>query len=99
MSFWLRELVGWFLLVVSLMMIGVTYLLCERRAILELWPWTVLTIFVFRGSIHLLKVAVAARVCQQTQDRLYPAADPAAPRRANPLPLARKHTGIAEPRA
>jgi len=79
MSFWLRELAGWFLLALSLVMIWVLYLFCERRWMLEAWPWTIMTIFVFRGSIHLLKVAVAARVCQQTQDRLYPAIDPARP--------------------
>ncbi len=77
MSFWLREIAGWLLLALSLVMIGLVYLFCERRMILEIWPWTVLTIFVFRGAIHLLKVAVAARVCQQAQDRLYPAIDPA----------------------
>jgi hypothetical protein len=80
MSYWIRELMGWLLLLLSLGMIAVAYLFAERRMILELWPWTLLTVFVFRGAIHLLKVAVAARVCQKAQDRLYPAADPAARR-------------------
>lgn len=69
MSFWLREVAGWLLLALSLVMMAVVYLFCERRWILEIWPWTILTIFVFRGAIHLLKVAVAARVCQQAQLR------------------------------
>jgi hypothetical protein len=73
MSFWLREIAGWALLALSLVMMKLVYDLCTHRMILEVWPWTILTIFVFRGSIHLLKVAVAARVCQQAQDRLYPA--------------------------
>jgi len=73
MSFWLRELAGWGLLVLSLAMMWIVYQFCANRFIFEAWPWTILTIFVFRGSIHLLKVAVAARVCQQAQDRLYPA--------------------------
>jgi hypothetical protein len=33
---------------------------------LECGPLTVIGIFLFRGGIHLLKVAVAARVCSQT---------------------------------
>jgi hypothetical protein len=96
MSFWLREVAGWCLLLVSLVMIWMTYVFCERRWILEACPWTVLSIFVFRGSIHLLKVAVAARICQQAQNRLYPAADPAAPRRVVQPALTRKQTGLAE---
>ncbi len=91
MSFWLRELAGWLLLALSLFMMWILYLFCVRRWIFEAWPWTILTIFVFRGAIHLLKVAVAARVCQQAQDRLYPAADPASRlgRREGGVPSAR----------
>jgi hypothetical protein len=76
MSFWLRELAGWTLMVISLGMFALLYVFCERRMILEIWPWTIASIFVFRGSIHLLKVAVAARVALRVQDRLYPIPTP-----------------------
>jgi hypothetical protein len=72
MSFWLREIAGWALLVLSLVMVFLVYVFCQRRMIFEVWPWALVTIIVFRGAIHLLKVAVAARVTQQAQDRLYP---------------------------
>lgn len=75
MTFWLRELAGWLLLGLSLVMLYVTYQLILARQILEVWPWTLASIFVFRGSLHLLKVAVAARVCREAQERLYPAGD------------------------
>jgi hypothetical protein len=83
MSFWLRELAGWALLALSLVMMYIVYVFCVNRWILEVWPWAILTIFVFRGSIHLLKVAVAARVCQQAQKQLYPAPE-AGPRKPAP---------------
>jgi hypothetical protein len=41
---------------------------------------------------------VAARVCQEAQNRLYPAADPAPPQRPVPSRLAGRFPGIAEPR-
>ena len=98
MSFWLREIAGWVLLALSLVMMLVVYDFLVRRMILEVWPWTILTIFVFRGAIHLLKVAVAARVCQQAQDRLYPAPDAAGLARHHwsPPPLRgyRKQVGL-----
>jgi hypothetical protein len=73
MSFWLREVAGWLLLVLSLWMIFMAYVMCQRRMWTEVWAWAVITVFVYRGAIHLLKVAIAARVCNQAQDRLYPA--------------------------
>jgi hypothetical protein len=73
MSFWLREVAGWFFLGLSLWMIYMIYVFSQRHWWLEAWAWAFLTVFVYRGAIHLLKVAVAARVCRQAQDRLYPA--------------------------
>lgn len=74
MTLWLREIAGWLLLGLSLFMIWKVYDYCQRRWILEVWPWTILAIFVFRGAIQLLRTAVAARLSLQAQDRLLPAA-------------------------
>jgi hypothetical protein len=72
MRFWLREIAGWLLVGVGLFMGYVVYLLALAHLLVEQWAVAIFGIFVFRGGIHLLKVAVAARVCLQAQDRLYP---------------------------
>jgi hypothetical protein len=72
MRFWIRELAGWVLVVLGLYMFYLTWLLLGNHYILEAGPWTLVGIIVFRGGIHLLKVAVAARVClyaEREQDR------------------------------
>jgi hypothetical protein len=91
MRFWLRELAGWALVLLGLACFVVVLAFCYLHYIFEAWPLTVIGIFVFRGGIHLLKVAVAARICQQAQDRLYPA--PA----ARPLATALRRPGAAPP--
>jgi xanthine/uracil permease len=73
MRFWIRELAGWLLIAAGLFCFFLAYLFCVQRWFFEAWPPTIFGIFVFRGGIHLLKVAVAARVCLQAQERLYPA--------------------------
>ncbi len=83
--YWVREVAGWFLLGISLLMFLVVYDYCETRRIFEGAILAVVSIFVFRGGIHLLKVAVAARICSRAQDRLYPAA----PTGAGPRPAQR----------
>lgn len=71
MRFWLREVAGWVLLVLGLYF----FYLCYRRVgdehwIVEGWVLAVVGIILFRGGIHLLKVAVAARACLEAEDRL-----------------------------
>jgi len=73
MKYWWRELSGWLLIGLSLFGFALVYDFCAKRRITEAWPLTVIALVVFWGGIQLLKVAIAARICQQTQDRLYPA--------------------------
>ena len=67
--FWVRELMGWLLVIVGL---GIFYLCIGlmlsggAEILIEGPPVILIGIIVFRGGIHLLKVAVAARVCMQT---------------------------------
>lgn len=76
----LREITGWMLIVAGFFFFYLVFTLAVEdatpRKSLEMCLLTVIGVFVFRGGIHLLKVAIAAQVCQQTQDQLYPAAAP-----------------------
>jgi hypothetical protein len=79
MRFWFREIAGWALVGLGLLIFLVVYALCTHEPdhrYMEAMTMTVIGIFVFRGGINVLKTAVAARICQQAQDRLYPAAAP-----------------------
>lgn len=75
---WVREGAGWLLVLLGLAIFALVYEYCERRWMVEAGIIAVVGIFVFRGGIHLLKVAIAARICRDTQDQLYPAPPTAA---------------------
>lgn len=86
MRFWTREIAGWGLVALGLFIFYLCFALLmntgevvtadgrvivsERPRIIEVGPLTFIGFVVFRGGIHLLKVAVAARVCLQAQERL-----------------------------
>jgi hypothetical protein len=73
MRFWIREVLGWMLVLVGLFVFYVcaSVLLGEPEPlILEAVPLTFIGFIIFRGGIHLLKVAVAARISLQAQQAL-----------------------------
>jgi hypothetical protein len=80
MNFWLRELAGWALVMIGLAIFGLSIVFLQRHFMIEGPSLIVVGFIVFRGGIHLLKVAVAARVCLQ-------AAEPVA---GKPRPAARR---------
>ncbi len=65
MAYWLREIAGWLLVLCGLWLMGIVIEFCQSRWILEAAIVAVMAVFVFRGGIHLLKVAVAARICRE----------------------------------
>jgi hypothetical protein len=67
-----REVFGWLLIAIGFWCFYKAYQLIETNRVLYLWAPVIVGIVLFRGGIHLLKVAVAAKICQQTQDQLYP---------------------------
>ncbi len=67
--YWTRELAGWLLVLLGLgfFYLCLALLLNPQPSILEVPAISIIGIVVFRGGIHLLKVAVAARICLQAQ--------------------------------
>jgi len=65
MRFWLRELAGWLLVVLGLVVFYLCFVLLVNGYIASAGPLTFIGVFIFRGGIHLLKTAIAARVCLQ----------------------------------
>jgi hypothetical protein len=90
MTYWIRELAGWLLVGLGLLGFVVVYQFCVERMIFEAGIFMVVSVVLFRGGIHLLKVAVAGRLVRQAQEHLYPA-PPAGmglkPTAARPRPL------------
>lgn len=71
MNFWGREIVGWLLLMLGLavFVLAGLLLLTEQPQIVQAGQFSIIGIFLFRGGIHLLKVAVAARICLKTREQ------------------------------
>jgi hypothetical protein len=100
MRLWTRELAGWVLLGLGLYVFYRDYqLLMEGNHQIEGVLMTVVGIFLFRGGIQLLKIAVAARACMEAEARLE--RDPARPGGilvpSRPAPGDRRRTGIGAP--
>jgi hypothetical protein len=68
--FWVREVAGWLFIALGLLTFGVCWFVLLRNypaRVFEAGPTVLIGIFLFRGGIHMLKVAVAARICQQPE--------------------------------
>jgi hypothetical protein len=70
MRFWLREVIGWILVLLGLAVFYLCYELLMIHHLVEAGALTVIGFIIFRGGIHLLKVAVAAQVCKEAQDKV-----------------------------
>jgi hypothetical protein len=82
MRFWLREIIGWLLVGLGLLTFYLCWVLLNRvlpgegggltpwPGLIEVGPLAFIGFIIFRGGIHLLKVAVAARICVLAQERL-----------------------------
>ena len=77
-TMWLREIAGWLLVLAGLAVFTLIIIMLRQPTPLfcESIPLLLIGTLVFRGGTHLLKVAVAARVCLQGQPPLPGQADP-----------------------
>jgi hypothetical protein len=64
MSYWVREVMGWVLVACGLLAFFQSYNLLLNKRVFEAGPLVVVGVIVFRGGIHLLKVAVAAQAAR-----------------------------------
>ncbi len=73
-----REVAGWGLILFGFFWFYLAFEMASELKPVNLCAFALIGVVVFRGGIHLLKVAVAAKICQRTQDQLYPVS-PATP--------------------
>jgi len=68
-TMWLREVAGWLLVLAGLAVFTLIIIMLRQPTPLfcESIPLLLIGTLVFRGGTHLLKVAVAARICMQGQ--------------------------------
>lgn len=92
--FWLREVVGWVLLVLGLLVFYECFvmLVSTPPRIIQVAPLTFVGFIVFRTGLHMLKVSAAALVCMRAQDR---ADESASASGAVRKPTAAKRTRVA----
>lgn len=72
MSFWLREIFGWLFVGLGLLLFWTCYEYLGTQRIFEAGPLAIIGIVLFRGGIHMLKVATAARICREARERSKP---------------------------
>lgn len=71
-AYWSRELAGWALLAAGLWQFWNAYQLLLLRRIFEAAPAAFIAFVIFRGGLHLLKVAVAAQAARSLPESAQP---------------------------
>jgi hypothetical protein len=71
-SYWSREIAGWLLVLAGLYAFVVAYDLLLSKRIFEAAPMVFIGFIVFRGGVHVLKVAVAAQAARNLPEMAQP---------------------------
>jgi hypothetical protein len=79
--YWTREVAGWATILIGLWVFWATYEKLANKRLFEAAPLAFIGFIVFRGGVHLLKVAVAAQAARSLPESLHPQ-----PRRAPRAP-------------
>jgi hypothetical protein len=69
MIFWVREVLGWLLVFLGLAVFFVCFAMLTQGNVIEAGSLSIIGIIIFRGGIHLLKVAIAARICLHAREK------------------------------
>jgi hypothetical protein len=73
-AYWSREVAGWLLILAGLLTFWQAYVFLLDRRILEAGPLSFIGFIVFRGGVHVLKVAVAAQAARGQTEAAQPPA-------------------------
>ena len=65
----IREIAGWILVVAALFVLNIAYTYLNNRQAIEAGLVTGAAMMIFRGGIHLVKVATAARIALRVNSR------------------------------
>ena len=71
-AYWSREIGGWLVLLIGLGLFWATYQKLADKRLFEAAPMAFMGFIVFRGGIHLLKVAVAAQAARSLPESFAP---------------------------
>lgn len=71
-AYWSREIAGWGLVLAGLFLFWQAYSLLLNKRVFEAAPLTFMGFIVFRGGIHIMKVAVAAQAARNLPESLQP---------------------------
>ncbi len=73
-AYWSREIAGWGLVLAGLFFFMQSYNLLLNKRVFEAAPLSFIGFIVFRGGIHIMKVAVAAQAARNLPDTAQPTA-------------------------